>query len=113
MYSSDDNSLPFIGVDFISECDSNLGDYRNFQLSFSRVRSGISPIIVGHMCDWYAIFGISFHLDTGNQTMTNIVPPDLDHVHTIFPSLHIEEVDQNDQRGYFRFDDNIDFSNAF
>jgi hypothetical protein len=111
-YSSDDGSLPLIGVDFTSGFDPNLGDYRDFQLSYDLVRSGIHTTIVGHIRDWYPSFGISFHLDTGNQTMTNTVPLDMDTVRTVFPSFFIEKIDQSDQRGYFTFEGKIDLPTA-
>ena len=36
--------------------------------------------------------------------MTNTVPLDMDHVRTVFPSFYIEQMDENDQRGYFTFE---------
>ncbi|CAM2722812.1 unnamed protein product [Rotaria socialis] len=103
-YSSDDDSLPLTGISITSGFDPNLGDYRDFQLSYDLVRSGIHTQIIGHIRDWYSGSGISFHLDTGNLTMTNTVPLDMDHVRTVFPSFYIEQIDKNDQRGYFTFE---------
>ncbi|CAF3718368.1 unnamed protein product [Rotaria sp. Silwood1] len=106
-YSSDDNTLPLTGISYTSGFDPNLGDYRDFQLSYDLVRDGIHTKIVGHIRDWYRAFGISFHLDTGDRPLTNTVPLDMDHVRTVFPSFHIEQIDQNDQRGYFTFEGGI------
>ncbi|CAF1089846.1 unnamed protein product [Rotaria sp. Silwood1] len=106
-YSSDDNTLPLTGISYTSGFDPNLGDYRDFQLSYDLVRDGIHTTIVGHIRDWYGASGISFHLDTGDQIMTNIVPLDMDHVRTVFPSFCIEQMDQNDQRGYFTFEEEM------
>ncbi|CAF4204876.1 unnamed protein product [Rotaria sp. Silwood2] len=103
-FSSDDNSLPLTGISYTSGFDPNLGDYRDFQLSYDLVRSGIHTQIIGHIRDWYSGSGISFHLDTGNLTMTNTVPLGMDHVRTVFPSFYIEQIDKNDQRGYFTFE---------
>ncbi|CAF3548503.1 unnamed protein product, partial [Rotaria sp. Silwood2] len=103
-YSSDDNTLPLTDISYTSGFDPNLGDYRDFQLNYDLVRDGIRTKIVGHIRDWYRAFGISFHLDTGDRPLTNTVPLDMDHVRTVFPSFHIEQIDQNDQRGYFTFE---------
>jgi len=112
-YSSDDNSLPLIDISRGSGFDPHLGDYIDIKLSYDLVRSGIHTRIVGHIRDWYSGSAISFHLDTGDQMMTNTVPLDMDHVRTVFPSFHIEQIDKNDQRGYFTFEGKIDFSSIF
>jgi hypothetical protein len=111
-YSSDDNSLPFTGITRTSGYDPQLGDYRDFQLRYDLVRAGMHTEIVGHVRDWYSGLGISFHLDTGNQTMTNTVPLSMDNVRTIFPSFRIEQMDKNDQRGYFTFEGKLHDQNT-
>ncbi|UJR07070.1 hypothetical protein I4U23_011358 [Adineta vaga] len=103
-YSSDDNSLPLINISYTSGFDPSLGDYRDFQLIYDLVRSGIHTKIVGHIRDWYSVSGISFHLDTGDQILSNTIPLDMNEVRTVFPSFHIEQIDEKDQRGYFTFE---------
>ncbi|CAF1399023.1 unnamed protein product [Adineta ricciae] len=103
-YSSDDGSLPLINVTSGSGFDPQLGDYRDFQLNYDLARGGIHTIIVGHIRDWYSISGISFYLDTGDQILTNTVPLGMNDVRTVFPSFHIEQIDDGDQRGYFTFE---------
>jgi hypothetical protein len=68
--------------------------------------------IVGHIRQW-SFSAITFHLDTGDQTMTNTIPLDMDHVRTVFPSFNIEQIDNNDQRGYFEFSGEIIFLSYF
>ena len=102
-YSSEDNSLPFIDIARRSGVDPNLGDYIDIQLTYDLVRSGIHTKIVGHIRDRYSGSAISFHLNIGDQMMTNTMPLDMHHVHTVFPSFHIEQIDMNDQRDYFTF----------
>ncbi|CAF1382632.1 unnamed protein product, partial [Adineta ricciae] len=103
-YSSDDDSLPLINITSGSGFDPQLGDYRDFQLNYDLARGGIHTIIVGHIRDWYSISGISFHLDTGDQILTNTVPLGMNDIRTVFPSFHIEQIDDGDQRGYFTFE---------
>ncbi|CAF1203111.1 unnamed protein product [Adineta steineri] len=103
-YSSDDNSLPLTGISHGSGFDPYLGNYTDIQLTYDLVRGGIHTDIVGHIRNWYSSSAISFQLETGNQTLINTVPLNMDHVRTIFPSFHVEEIDQNDERGYFTFE---------
>jgi hypothetical protein len=68
---------------------------------------------VGHLRQWSSVSAITFHLDTGDQMITNTVSLDTNHVRTVFPSFDIEQMDMNDQRGYFTYAGEIDFGNAF
>ncbi len=103
-YSSDNNSLPLTNITYEQGNDPNLGGWNETQLIYDLVRSGLHSKIVGHIRQWSLISAITFHLDTGDQIMTNTVPFNIDHVRTVFPSFHIEQIDQNDQRGYFTFE---------
>jgi hypothetical protein len=102
-YSSDDNTLPLTSISYDQGNDPNLGSWNETQLIYDLVRSGIHTKIVGRIREWQEISAITFHLDTGDQVMTNTVPFDTYHVRTIFPSFHIEQIDMNDNRGYFTF----------
>ena len=57
-----------------------------------------------HIRQWSLISAITFHLDTGNQNLTNTVPLSMDDVCTVFPSFRIEQMGTDDQRGYFTFE---------
>jgi len=108
-YSSDDNTLPLINISTAQGNDPNLGSWSETQLNYDLARSGIHTQIVGHIRQWDSVSAITFHLDTGDQVMTNTVPLDMNHVRTIFPSFYIEQIDINDQRGYFTFEGMIIF----
>jgi hypothetical protein len=42
-------------------------------------------------------------LDTGDRVLTNNQLLNVNDVRTIFPSFNIEQIDMNDNRGYFTF----------
>jgi hypothetical protein len=106
-YSTMDNSLPLTDVSFAEGNDPNLGSWNETQLNYDLVRSGIHTKIVGRIRQWGDISAITFHLDTGDQIITSTVPLNREQVRTIFPSLHIEQIDMNDDRGYFTFSGKI------
>jgi len=108
-YSSDNNSLPLMNIAYEQGNDPNLGSWNETQLIYDLVRSGIHTKIVGHIRQWNLFSAITFHLDTGDQILTNTVPFNIDHVRTVFPSFHIEQMDMNDQRGSFTFEGKIYF----
>jgi len=108
-YSSDDNSLPLTNITYATGNDPNLGSWNETQLIYDLVRSGIYTKIVGHIREWNSISGVTFHLDTGDQTLINTVPLDMETVRTVFPSFRIEQIDMNDQRGYFTLSGEIFF----
>ena len=112
-YSSDDNSLPLTNLDYTQGNDPNLGSWNETQLIYDLVRSGIHTEIVGHIRQWNAVSAMTFHLDTGNQTLINTIPLDMDDVRTVFPSFHIEQMATDDQRGYFTFEGEIIFQPYF
>ncbi|CAF2075690.1 unnamed protein product [Rotaria magnacalcarata] len=103
-YSSHDNSLPLANITYVQGTDPNLGNWNETQLIYDLARSGNHTKVVGHIRQWNSISAITFHLDTGNQVMTNTIPLNVESVRTVFPSFHIERIDKNDQRGYFTFE---------
>ncbi|CAF3984657.1 unnamed protein product [Rotaria sordida] len=102
-FSSADGSLSLINITYAQGNDSNLGIWNETQLIYDLVRSEIHTKIVGHIRQWNSISAITFHLNTGDQMMINTIPLDMEHVRTVFPSFYIEQIDENDQRGYFTF----------
>jgi hypothetical protein len=108
-YSCDDNSLPLTGITTDQGSDPNLGSWNETQLNYDLVRSGMHTKVIGHIRQWHKISAITFHLDTGDQVLTNTVPLDTRTVRTVFPSFHIEQVDARDQRGFFTFEGTIVF----
>ncbi len=111
-YSSDENSLPLTSTSTAQGNDPNLGSWNETQLNYDLVRSGAHTKIVGRIRQWHEISAVTFHLDTGDQVLTNTVPLDMDHVRTVFPSFNIEQIDMNDQRGYFTFEGKIIFHSS-
>ncbi|CAF1149166.1 unnamed protein product [Rotaria sordida] len=103
-YSTDDDSLSLTNISSAQDYDPILGNWTETQLNYELVRNGIPTKIVGRIRQWCAFSGITFHLDTSDQMMTTTVPLGMDQVRTIFPSFNIEQIDQNDQRGYFTFE---------
>jgi hypothetical protein len=95
-YSSDDQSLPLINITAGKGTDRYLGSWIETQLNYHLIRNGIYTKIVASICQWHRISAITFHLDTGDQTLTNTIPLDKNQVRTIFPSFNIEKIDQND-----------------
>ncbi|UJR11990.1 hypothetical protein I4U23_016168 [Adineta vaga] len=74
------------------------------QLNYDLIHSGIHRKIVASIRQWDQISAITFHLNTGDQILTNTIPLDKNQVRTIFPSFYIEQIDINDQRAYFTFE---------
>ena len=71
--------------------DPNLGSWNETQLNFDLVRNGTHTKIVASIRQWNDICAITFHLNTGNEILTNTKPLDADAVRTVFPSFHIEK----------------------
>jgi hypothetical protein len=112
-YSSDENSLPLTSISSAQGYDPLLGSWSETQLNYDLGRSATHTKIVGHIREWHAFSAITFHLDTGDQVLTNTVPLDIKHVRTVFPSFNIEQIDSNDQRGYFTYEGKVNFGNVF
>jgi hypothetical protein len=108
-YSSDNNSLPLTSISTAQGNDPNLGAWNETQLNFDLVRSGTHTKIMGSIRQWQEVSAITFHLDTGNQVLTNTVPLDSKTVRTAFPSFHIEQIGEMEERGYFTFEGKIIF----
>jgi hypothetical protein len=108
-YSSNDSSLPLTSIAYAEGNDPNLGSWNETQLIYDLVRDGTHTKIVGHLREWSLVSAITFHLDTGDQIMTNTVPLSMDDVRTVFPSFYIEQININDQRGYFTYSGKADF----
>ncbi|CAF1513373.1 unnamed protein product, partial [Adineta ricciae] len=102
-YSSDDDSLPLTGISFAQGSDVNLGSWNETQLNYDLVHGGIHTKIVGHIRQWQTNSAITFHLDTGDQILSNSIPLDMDSVRTVFPSFHIKQLHEYDQLGFFTF----------
>lgn len=103
-YSSEDNSLPLTSITTAQGNDPYLGNWNETQLNYDLARNGTHTKIVASIRQWQDISAITFHFSTGDQTLTNTVPLDRDQVRTVFPSFNIEQLDKDDQRGYFTFE---------
>jgi hypothetical protein len=112
-YSSDDNSLPLTSISTAQGNDPNLGSWNETQLNYDLVRGGTHTKIVGHIRQWSLVSAITFHLDTGDQMITSTVSLDTNQVRTVFPSFNIEQMNRNDQRGYFTFEGECSFLSYF
>jgi len=112
-YSSDNDSLPLTSISTAQGNDPNLGSWNETQLNFDLVRSGTHTKVVGSIRQWHEISAITFHLDTGNQVLTNSVPLDSNAVRTVFPSFHIEQIERKEERGFFTFEGKAIFRTYF
>ena len=83
--------------------DPNLGSWNETKLTCNLVHDQLSTLIIAHIRQWIAIRAFTFHLKMGNKVLTNRLSLDMEQVHSVFPSFHIEKIDINDQRGYFTF----------
>ncbi len=102
-YSTDNNSLPLTSISTARGTDPNLGSWNETQLNFDLDLNGTHSKIVGSIRQWHDISAFTFHLDTGDQVLTNTVPLGMNDVRTIFPSFYIEKIGKMDERGYFTF----------
>jgi hypothetical protein len=102
-YSSDENSLPLLNISTAQGTDPFLGLWNETQLNYNLVRPQGSTLVVGRIRQWSIVSAFTFHLDVGSHDLTNTIALDLEEVRTVFPSFHIEQIDSNDQRGYFTF----------
>ena len=103
-YSSDNNSLPLTSISTAQGTDPNLGSWNETQLNYDLLRSGTHTKIVGRIRQWSMVSAITFHLDTGDQVLMNTVSLGTSGVRTVFPSFHVEQIGDDDQRGYFTFE---------
>ena len=100
-YSTENNTLSLISINTTQGTDSNLGDWNETQLIYSLVRRQASTTVVARIRQWSLVSAFTFHLDTGDKDLTNRISLDMEEVRTVFPSFKIEEIDENDDRGYF------------
>lgn len=103
-YSSDDKSLPLTNITTGQGTDQNLGDWNETCLNYDLIRNETHTNIIASIRQWHDISAITFHLDTGDQLLTNTIPLHMDEVRTNFPSFNIEKIDSNDTRSYFTFE---------
>jgi hypothetical protein len=102
-YSTDDNSLPLLNITGAQGTDPLLGNWNETQFVFNLVRKRMSTVVVARIRQWSILSAFTFHLDTGDQDLTNRVALDMEQVRTVFPSFHIEQMNANDERGYFTY----------
>jgi hypothetical protein len=108
-YSSQDNSLPLTNITSTQGDDPILGGWSETQLNYDLVRSETHTRIVSRIRQWRSFSAVTFHLETGDQELTNTVPLDINHVRTVFPSFDIEQIDNHDQRGFFTYAGELHF----
>ena len=106
-YSSDDQSLSLINRTTGRGTDQNLGTWNETRLNYDLVRNGTHTKIIARIRQWHAVSAITFHLDTGDETLTNTIPLHMDEVRTVFPSFNIEKMGDDDARSYFTFEGQI------
>jgi len=102
-YSTENQSLSLVNITFGQGTDPNLGNWNETKLTFNIVRNQTSTSIIGHIREWSIVSAITFHLEIGDQALTNKISLDVEQIRSVFPSFHIEKTDMNDQRGYFSF----------
>ncbi|CAF1041463.1 unnamed protein product [Rotaria sordida] len=102
-YSSNDSTSPLIDTRFVQCNDPNLGNWNETQLIYILNRNGIISNITGRIRQWNSQSALTFHLDTGDKILMNNKLLDKNRIRTIFPSFNIEQIDGNDNRGYFTF----------
>ena len=116
-YSTEDNSLPLAGITEAQGSDPYLGAWNETRITYNLVRTPTTTPVVAHIRQWSMGSAFTFHLETGNLSLTNQITLDYEQVRTAFPSFVIEKIDTNDQRGYFTFGGKVelfsDHSNFF
>lgn len=109
-YSTEDNSLPLAGIAEAQGTDPYLGTWNETTITYNLVRNQSTTPITAHIRDFTIGSFLNFYLDTGNLSLTNSLLLDIDQIRTAFPSFLIEKIDDNDQRGYFTFEGQIEFA---
>ena len=112
-YSVDNNSLPLTDISTAEGNDPNLGHWNETQLHYDLIHNDTHTKIIARIRQWSLISAITFHLDTGDKVLTNKVPLNTTDVRTVFPSFYIEQINDDDQRGYFTFEGRFCFSHLF
>jgi len=109
-YSSDNKSLPLINITTGYGTDQRLGAWNETCLNYDLVRDETHTKIIASIRQWHEFSAITFHLETGDQLLTNTIPLHMDQVRTIFPAFNIEQMNINDTRSYFTFEDSLVFN---
>jgi hypothetical protein len=102
-YSSDDKTLALVKISDANGVDPLLGSWNETQLIYSLVRNQSTSTVVARIRQWSIVFAFTFHLDMGENALTNTISLDMEEVRTVFPSFTIEQFNANDQRGYFTY----------
>ena len=108
-YSTEDNTLPLVNITTAQGIDPILDAWNETQLTFNLVRRQSSTSVVARIRQWTIASAFTFHLDVGNQDLTNQISLDYNEVRTVFPSFYIEQIDSSDTRGYFTVGGNSSF----
>jgi len=103
-YTSTDDSLRLIDIHFESGNDRNLGKWNETQFIYNLNLNETTTNITGRIRQWELFSAITFHLDTGSLNLINTIPLSINQVRTVFPSFRIEQIDANDNRGFFTFE---------
>lgn len=106
-YSTEDNSLILASIDAAQGEDPNLGNWNETILVYNVTNSQTLTKISARIRQWSIVSAFSFHLDTGDKVLSNILPLDVNQVRTVFPSFRIEQLGMNDQRGFFALSGNV------
>lgn len=103
-YSSDDKSLSLIKITTDRGTDQYLGHWNETCLNYDLIRNETHTKIIARIRQWHAVSAVTFHLDTGDEILTNTIPLHMDEVRTVFPSFNIEQIGDDDARSYFTFE---------
>ncbi len=99
-YSTDNNSLPLVSITTAQGTDPYLGNWNETKLTYNLIRNQSTTSVVAHIRQWSMVPAFTFYLETGDTTLTNTIPLEIDQIRTVFPSFYIEKTNINDQRGY-------------
>jgi hypothetical protein len=102
-----------VGITTAQGIDPNLGGWNETKLTYNLVRSGKTTPIVARIrqCSLVSVF--TFDLETGDVTLTTERALDINSVRKVFPSFLIETLDENDERGYFTVEGEVEFFYMF
>jgi hypothetical protein len=102
-YTSKDGTLILIDSYLKQGNDSILGEWNETELIYKLNQNGTVSNITGRIRQWKSQSAITFYLDSGLVDLNNDILLDMDRVRTVFPSFHIEKIDENDHRAYLTF----------
>lgn len=111
-YSTENNTLPLVSIAQAQGTDPYLGLWNETVITYNLVRNQSTTPIITHIREWDVGSFITFHMETGDQELTNKLLLDVDQIRTVFPSFYIEKTDADDQRGYFTFEGQFEFSRS-